>query len=198
MEKKKSMWNLVNPFAWLNAAFGLLTWIFGPILRFFGMMPHPPTTGFANIQKADVDDAAADATNAQEAIDAILREMSPAEVVHAFANAAPDNRITMDLSVIDEDGQNWLLNLSDDDLTLLAMSTVGGCARSLESRAVIPTYPRPSVNEKEAEILTIPTPEDIDEMNRQLIAERFREELRALSPRPGNLNPQYVPSATLH
>ncbi|MDR6587440.1 hypothetical protein [Agrobacterium tumefaciens] len=198
MKKKKSVWNLLNPLAWFEAAFSLLAWVFGPILRFLGMMPHPPTTGFQNIDKADVEEAAADAENTQEAIDAILREMSPAEVVHAYANAAPDSRIAMDLSVIDEDGQNWLLNLSDDDLTLLAMSTVGGCARSLESRAVIPTYPRPSVNEKEAEILTIPTPEDIEEQNRQLIAERFRAELRALSPRPGNLNPKYTPMPTLH
>lgn len=198
MEKKKSLWNLVNPFEWLNAAFGLLAWVFGPILRFFGMMPHPPTNGFENIQKADVDEAAADATSTEEAIDAIMREMSPAEVVHAYANASPDNRGAMDLSVIDVDGQNWLLNLSDDDLTLLAMSTIGGCARSLDSRSVKPTYPRPSVEPEAAETLKIPTAVDIEEQNRQLIAERFRSELKALSPRPGNPNPKYTPMPTLH
>ena len=198
MEKKKSMWNLLNPFEWLNAAFGLLAWVFGPILRFLGMMPHPPTTGFENLQKADVDEAAADAANTEEAIDGILREMSPAEVVHAYANASPDNKAAMDLSLIDEDGQNWLLNLSDDDLTLLAMSTIGGCARSLEARALKPSYPRPSLEPEAAEILTIPTAVDIEEQNRQLIAERFRAELRALSPRPGNLDPQYTPMPTLH
>ncbi len=198
MEKKKSAWNLLNPLAWFEAAFGLLAWVFGPILRFLGLMPHPPTTGFENLQKADVDEAAADATNAQEANDAIFREMSPAEVVKAYASATPEDRAAMDLSVIDELGQDWLLNLSDDDLNLLSMSTVGGCARSLESRAVSPTYRRPVENEKEAEILTIPIPEDVDEVKRQLIAERFRAELRALSPSPGNFNPKYTPMPTLH
>lgn len=198
MEKKKSMWNLLNPLEWLNAAFSLLAWAFGPILRFLGLMPHPPTTGFQNIEKADVDEAAADATSTEEAIDAIMRGMSPAEVVKAYASATPDDRTAMDLSVLDEAGQDWLLNLSDDDLDLLSMFTIGGCARSLEARVLKPSYPRPSVAPEAAETLRIPTAADAEEQNRQLIAERFRAELRALSPRPGNLNPQYTPSVTLH
>lgn len=81
-EKKKSPWSLLNPFMWIVA-------LFEPLLRFLGLMPHPHprTDGFENLSKADVDEASEDARRTEEAIDAIVRDMSPAEVVKAYASA---------------------------------------------------------------------------------------------------------------
>lgn len=190
MEKKSKSWlDLLNPFVWLSA-------IFGPLLRFLGLMPPPRTDGFENLSKADVDDAEKAARETEEAIDAVVRDMSPADVVKAYASASPEDRGLMDLSVLDTDGQDWLLSLSDDDLTLLSISTIGGCARSLEARAVKPIYPKPPVDEKEAEILKIPTLEDVEEEKRAFVAARFRELFHV--PGVPNLNPKYVPGATVH
>jgi len=194
METKKKSWiTLLNPFNWLFA-------LFEPILRFLGLMPHPNTEGFENLSKADVDEAAEDAKRTEEAIDAIMQATSPAEVVKAYASASPEDRAVMDLSVIDEDGQQWLQSLSSHDLTLLSMSTVGGCARSLEARAVKPIYPRPHSETETPEILRIPTVEDVEEEKRRLIAERFRQVQRELWLSPGvpNMNPRHVPRTTLH
>lgn len=194
--KKRSTWTLLNPMFWIEAARSLLAALFGPLLRWLGLLTPPSTNGFQDIQKSDVDEAGKDAANDEAAVDAILQQMSPAQVVKAYAAASPNERALMDLSALDSDDQNWLLNLSDDDLTLLAMSTTCGCARSLESKAVKPIYPRHLMDEKEAEILAIPTPIDEEEQKRQFIAAR----VRALFHAPGvsNLNAQYLPNVTLH
>jgi hypothetical protein len=190
METKKKSWlALLNPFEWLSA-------ILGPILRFLGLMPHPRTDGFENLTKADVDQAAVDAKRSEEAIDAIMNDRSPAEVVKAYASASPDERALMDLSALDAEGQDWLQNLGEDDLTLLSMSTTGGCARSLEARAMKPIYPRPAAETEMAETLRIPTVEDAEEEKRQFLAARFRELF--LAPGVANTNPGYVPSGTVH
>lgn len=190
MEPKKKSWlDLLNPFTWLAA-------IFGPLLRWLGLMPTPQTGGFENIQRRDVDDAAKAARETEEAIDVIMKDMSPAEVAKAYASASPEDRGLMDLSVLDTDGQDWLLGLSDDDLTLLSISTIGGCARSLEARAVKPIYPKPTAETETAEILKIPTAADEEEEKRTFVAARFRELFHA--PGVPNLNPRYVPGATLH
>lgn len=192
-EKKKSPWSLLNPFTWLAA-------IFGPILRFLGLMPPPRTDGFENLQKADVDEAAEDARRTEEAIDAMMNEKSAAQVVKDYANATPEDRALMDLSALDEAGQDWLQSLSADDLTLLSMSTTAGCARSLEARAMKPIYPRPAAETEKAEILRIPTVEDVEEEKRRLIAERFRQVQRELWLSPGvpNMNPRHVSRTTPH
>lgn len=186
--KKKSPWSLLNPFTWIVA-------IFEPLLRWLGLMPHPDTQGFENLSRADVEEAAEQAKRTEEAVDAILRERSPAEVVKAYASASPEDRATMDLSALDVDGQDWLQSLSEDDLTLLAMSTTAGCARSLEARAMKPIYLRPTAETEKAEILRIPTVEDVEEEKRAFVAARYRELFHA--PGVPNLNPRYVPS-TLH
>jgi hypothetical protein len=80
----------------------------------------------------------------------------------------------MDLSVLDFDQQHWLLNLSDDELTLLSMSTTHGCARSLERKEVLPIY-KPHPEAETAEILVISTEEDIEREKRDLITARFNE-----------------------
>lgn len=199
-KKKKSIWQMLNPLEWIEAALSLLAWLLGPLLKLFGMLPHPSTGGFENISKADVDEAAEDARRTEEAIDAMMNEKSAAQVVKDYANATPEDRALMDLSALDEAGQQWLQSLSADDLTLLSMSTTGGCARSLEARAVKPIYPRPAAEMEEAEILRIPTVEDVEEEKRRLIAERFRQVQRELWLSPGvpNMNPRHVSRTTLH
>lgn len=196
MEKKKSAWWWMNPLRWLDAAVDALVWLFGPILRWFGLLTPPSTAGFENIQKSDVDDAARDATDAERAIDMILADRSPAEIVSAYAKADPATREAMDLSVIDPDGQSWLLTLTDDELTLLSMSTVGGCARSLEARAMKPIFVKPTPDTTTAEILRIPTAADEEERKREFVAARFRE--LWLAPGVANPQPRYVPVDTLH
>lgn len=195
-KKKKSAWAMLNPLEWILGAFRLFAWVMGPILRFLGLMPHPRTDGFENLSKADVDEASEDARRTEEAIDAIIRDMSPAEVVKAYANASPEARAEMDLSALDADGVDWLLGLSEDDLTLLAMSTTAGCARSLEAKAMKPIYPKPTPEMETVEILKIPTVDDVEEEKRQFLAARFKELF--LASGVANTNPRYVPSATLH
>lgn len=193
MEPKKKSWlDLLNPFTWLAA-------IFGPLLRFFGLMPPPRTDGFENIQKADVEDAEKAARETEEAIDDIMKQMSPAEVVKAYAAATPEQRALMDLSAIDNEGKDWLFGLSDDDLTLLATSNLRGCARSLEAREVKPAYPRCKPESEAPEVLKIPSAEDEEEIRRRYVAERFRQVERELWLSSGvpNPKPQYA-TATLH
>lgn len=191
-EKKKSPWVLLNPFMWVAA-------LFEPLLRFLGLMPHPNTEGFQNLTKADIEEAAEDARRTEEAIDALVRDMSPADVVKAYAAASPEDRALMDLSALDEEGQQWLQSLSADDLTLLSMSTTGGCARSLEARAVKPIYPRPAAKMEEAEVLSIPSAENDDDWKRRHVAERFRQVQRELWLSPGVPNPKPQHAAvTLH
>lgn len=196
MEKKKSMWIWLNPLTWIEAAGSLLALFFGPILRWLGLLDPPRTDCFENLQKSDVDDAARDATEAEKAIDMILADSSPAEVVKAYAAADPVTRGTMDLSALDAEGQDWLLTLTDDDLTLLSMSTVGGCARSLEARALKPVFAKPTTETTTAEILRIPTVEDEEEQKRAFVASRFRELFHAQGV--ANANPRYVPVSTVH
>lgn len=199
-KKKKSAWALLNPLEWINTAFAMLAWIMGPIMRWLGLVPPPRTDGFQNIQKSDVDEASEQAQRTEEAVDAIVRQMSPADVVKAYASASPEGRAEMDLNALDTDGVDWLLGLSEDDLTLLAMSTTAGCARSLEAREVKPKYSRP-VNESETpETLTIPSVVDEDEWRKQQISARYRQVQRELGLSTGipTLEPKHVPRPTLH
>lgn len=192
MEKKKSLWSLLNPMTWLSA-------IFGPILRFFGMLSPPATEGFQNIQREDVEEAAENAKRTEEAIDAIMQQMSPAEVVRAYGRANAETRATMDLSALDLKGQDWLLSLSDEDLDLLGMSTTAACARSLEAKAVLPAYRSPQPESEAPEILSIPSAEDEDDWKRKYVSEKFRQVQRELwlSPSVPNPEPRHLPS-TLH
>lgn len=199
-EKKKSWWKLLNPLEWINAVMQLLAWVLGPIMRFLGMVPPPRTDGFENIQKSDVEREERIARDAEAAVDAIVRQMSPAEVVSAFAKASPEDRAEIDLSALDADGVDWLLGLSEDDLTLLGMSTTAGCARSLEAREVRPKYSRPAEEAKTPETLAIPSVVDEDEWKRQQIAAHYRQVQRELGLSTGipTFEPKHVPRPTLH
>lgn len=196
MEKrKKSPWALLNPLEWLNAAFQFLTAVLGPLLRWLGMLTPPSTEGFENLTTADVDDAKKFADETEAAVDAIVREMSPAEVVRAYARADAAGRASMDLSALDLDQQDWLMRLSDEDLDMLGMSTRSACARSLEAKAVLPTYAKAKPETEMAEILRTPTDEEIEDMKREFVAARFRELF--LAPGVANPNPRYAPT-TVH
>jgi hypothetical protein len=105
----------------------------------------------------------------------------------------------MDLRALDLNQQDWLLRLSEEDLSKLGMSTTGACARSLEAKEVRPGYPKAVPATETAEIYTIPTEEDEEEWKRQQIAALFRQVQRELFHAPGvpNLHPKHTLS-TLH
>ena len=198
-KKKKSMCSLLNAPEWIQAAFALLAAVFGPLLRWLGMLTPPSTEGFENIRKEDVEDAKKLAQEQEAVVDAIAQQMSPADVVRAYARADAAGRVEMDLSVLDLAQQDWLMRLSDEDLSKLGMSTTGACARSLEALEVRPAYPKPSAETETAEIYQIPTEDDVEEAKRQQIAALFRQVQRELFHAPGipNLHPKHTP-ATLH
>ena len=103
MEKKKKSWmSLLNPLEWFQAALQLLAVVFGPLLRWLGMLTPRQTDGFQNIQKEDVDDAKQLAEQQEAAVDTIVREMSPADVIRAYARADVAGRAEMDLRVLDD------------------------------------------------------------------------------------------------
>ncbi|OHV83629.1 hypothetical protein [Rhizobium sp. LCM 4573] len=200
MEKKKrSMRAFLNPLEWIAGFFQVLAAVFGPLLRWMGMLTPPSTEGFQNTQVADVEDARKLAEEQEAAVDAIVREMSPGEVVRAYARADAATRAEMDLSALDLAQQDWLMRLSDEDLSKLGMSTTAACARSLEAKTVKPAYPKAVAEMEAVEILKTPTEEEIEEMKRQQIAALFRQVQRELFHAPGvpNLNPKHTP-ATLH
>jgi hypothetical protein len=200
MEKKKKSWmSLLNPLEWLSAAFSLLAAVFAPLLRWLGMLTPPPTDGFENIRKEDVDDAKKLAVEQEAAVDTLISEMSPAEVVRAYARADAAGRASMDLRALDLAQQDWLLGLSEEDLSMLGMSTTSACGRSLEAKEVRPAYAKTQPETKTAEIYTIPTEEEVEEAKRQQIAALYRQVQRELWLAPGvpNLHPKHIP-ATLH
>lgn len=198
-KKKKSAWSLLNPLEWIAGFFQLLAAVFAPFLRWLGMLSPPSTTGFENIQKEDVDDAKKLAEQQEAAVDSIIRELSPAEVVRAYARADAAGRAEMNLRALDLDQQDWLLRLSEEDLSKLGMSTTSACARSLEAREVKPGYPKTAPETETPEIYQIPSAEEFKDMKREYVAERFRQIQRELWLAPGvpNPKPQHV-RATLH
>ncbi|MDX1216332.1 hypothetical protein GOL99_12380 [Sinorhizobium medicae] len=195
MEKKtKSWWSMLNPLEWIAGFFQLIAAVFGPLLRWLGMLTPPSTKGFQNIRKEDVEDAKQLAEEQEAAVDAIRQEMAPAEVVRAYAGADATGRAVMDLSALDMEQQDWLLRLSNEDLDKLAMSTKGGCARSLEAKEVLPSYAKPKPEAKAPEIYAIPSEEDIEQAKMDFVSARFRELF--LAPGVPNPNPKFV--STLH
>ncbi|TCA17388.1 hypothetical protein E0H68_06330 [Rhizobium leguminosarum bv. viciae] len=194
-KKKKSAWSLLNPLEWIAGFFQLLAAVFAPFLRWLGMLSPPSTTGFENIRKEDIDDAKKLAELQEAAVDAITRELSPAEVVRAYARADVAGRAEMVLSALNLAEQDWLLRLSKEDLDKLGMSTTSACARSLAAMEVRPSYPRAATETETPEIYTIPSIEEIEDMKREFVSARFRELFHA--PGVSNADPRFVP-ATVH
>lgn len=194
-KKKKSAWAMLNPLEWFQAALQLLAAVFGPLLRWLGMLTPPRTDGFENLTKADVDDAKQLAEQQEAAVDTLVREMSPADVVRAYARADVAGRTEMDLQALDDAQKDWLLRLSEEDLAKLGMSTASACARSMQAGKVLPSYAKTRPEAEAPEILKTPSAEEIEEMNREFVAARFRELFHA--PGVPNTNPRYTP-ATVH
>lgn len=198
-KKKKSAWALLNPLEWLHAAFRLLAAVFAPLLRGLGMLTPPSTERFENLTKADVDDAKQIAEQQEAAVDTLVREMSPTDVVRAYARADAAGRAEMNLQVLDDAQQDWLLRLSEEDLAKLAMSTTGACGRSLEAKEVRPSYAKMKPEAEAPEILSTPSAVDEEEWKKEQIAALFRQVQRELFHAPGvpNLQPKHTPT-TLH
>ena len=199
--KKTTQIQWWNPFAWFGA-------ILQSILAFFGMLPHPRTDGHESILPADVADAEKDARKAQEAIDTIMADMTPAQIVHSYCTASEEVRKTMDLGKLTTEQQDWLMRLSDADLVMLGNSGEAACKRSVEARKLMVsrTKLRPAEMETAPRILKIPEAEPIvEEMSedgrkewlREFFADRHAE-LFTPSGLP-NTDPKFAPrSATLH
>jgi hypothetical protein len=206
MFKDKFQW--WNPFSWLEAFMQTIGSILHRIFAFLGLMSPPSTGGHENVQVADVEDAEKIAREAQEAIDVIVADLSPAHVVHAYCTASEDARKAIDLSKLSVDQQDWLLRLSDADLAMLGRSGEAACRRSVEARKLMLNRQRlrPAETEAAPQVLDIPGAEPIvDELTedekrqflREFIADRHAE-LFLPSGAP-NTDPKFTPrSATVH
>lgn len=197
-----------NPLAWIDAILQTIGGILHRIFAFLGMMSPPSTGGHENVQVADVEDAEKVAREAQEAIDDILADMTPAQIVHTYCTASEDARKAIDLTKLSVDQQDWLLRLSDADLAMLGRSGEAACGRSVEARKLMLNRQRlrPAETESAPQVLEIPVAEPIvDELTedekrqflREFIADRHAE-LFLPSGAP-NTDPKFTPrSATVH
>ncbi len=176
----------LNPMWYLNGITSFLYDVFEPILRWLGLMKSEPPIPHDDTQVDDVLAAAQEAAAHAEALEELVKEMAPAEVVRAYAKAAAEDRPGMDLSALTEQQQDWLLSRGDVDLIYLANETDGGLARSLEALQVFRWKHRRQQPEP-APILSATVMSDNDKA--EFIAARYRE-LRLLDGSP-NPKPQY-------
>ena len=190
-----------NPFAWFGA-------ILQSILAFFGMVPPPRTDGHENLQVADVEGAEKDARKEQEAIDEIIADLTPGQIVHAYCTASEEARKTIDLSALTVEQQDWLMRLSDADLVMLGKSGEAACRRSVEAGKLMVNRAklRPAEMETAPQVLKIPGAdpivEEMSEDERKDYLQKFfaarHSELFLPSGAP-NTDPKFTPrSATVH
>lgn len=130
------MLKILNPMWYLNGITSFLYDVFGPILRWLGLMKSQPPVAHDNTQIDDVFDATREAAAHAAALEELGEKTTPAEVVRAYAKANADDRPGMDLSALSEQQQDWLLSRSDVDLVFLANETSAGLERSLEALKV--------------------------------------------------------------
>lgn len=167
-----------SPFSWLDAILRTVGGILHGIFAFLGMMSPLSASGHENLQVRDVEDAEKVAREAQKAIDEIVADMSPAQVVHAYCTASEDARKAIDLTKLSVDQQDWLLRLSDADLAMLGRSEESACGRSVEACKLMLNRQRLRSAETEAapQVLDIPGAEPIfDEITEDEKRERLRE-----------------------
>ena len=187
-----SAWNWLNPLFCLQTIYAFFTALITDILKLFGLAPRPATDDFENIQAKDVEDAAAGAVEREASADALFHELSPAQVVHAYAQATEEQRAVMDLGQLSQVEQDWLLGLSDTDLVLLGASGMAACARSLRDRAVL-TNPKRlrggDFDMSDKDSVLRPDDDDREAANRGYISARFQ----ALMSAPAGTNPHHKP-----
>lgn len=196
-----------KPLAWIDAILQSIGGILHRMFAFLGMMSPPSTSGHANIQAADVSDAEKVARETQEAIDEILADMTPAQIVHAYCTASEKARKTIDLSKLSVDQQDWLLRLSDADLTMLGGSGEAACGRSVEACQLMLNRQRlrPSETVSAPRVLKIPGEPIVEEMTEDEKRERLREVIADrhselfLASGAVNPEPKFTPrGATVH
>ncbi|WP_428427337.1 hypothetical protein [Pararhizobium sp.] len=174
---QKKWW---NPVSWmqfaLEAIWSVLSGIWTAILGIFGIHPTAPRGAHENIKLGDVDDAAAAEADKQALADLMNAEMTPADVVLAYASAGLMDRPTVDLGKLTPEQQDWLVSLSDGDLALLSASGHPSCEMSLRALKAIPYLTKlraESAPEAAPEPIVLQTKEN-------LIRERYIEVVRGL------------------
>ncbi|MBY5475728.1 hypothetical protein HFO84_00080 [Rhizobium leguminosarum] len=186
-----------NPLGWVDMILQVIGAVFRTILEFFGMLTPPPTDQHENIQLADVDDEKKTAEEQQAAIDHFDREMTPAQLVHAYCKATEDERRLMNLEKLSVEQQDWLMRLSDRDLVLLGASGEAACGRSVESMQLMVTKSKLRVSETEAAPMVLPIPKEMpmtEEQKQQFVEERIDELFPGL--RLPNMNPKCRPASS--
>jgi len=133
---------ILNPVWYLNGFTSFLYIAFGPILRLMGLMKSEPRIPHDDTTADDVAAAAQEAVAQAEALEELGKLMTPAEVVRAYAHSVAEDRPSMDLSVLTEQQQDWLLSRGDVDLIFLANETDAGLDRSLNALKVFWRQPR--------------------------------------------------------
>ena len=175
----KNWW---SPLAWMQAAFeavwGIISGLWTAFLGIFGIHPKAPSGRHEDIKIEDVDQAATAEASKQELADLLDRERTPAEIVHAYAEAGAMDRPTVDLSALTAEQQDWLVSLSDSDYILLSASGVSACERSLTALMAIPDLSRLRA-EKPAEKAPQAV---IQQTKEELIRERYLAVVRGIEP----------------
>lgn len=124
----------LNPLYWLETVWTFFASVIGSILQFFGFDQQPPLQ-HDDIQPDDVDRAYDEAT-AAEAIEDFSPEMDRrTQGFLSYIKASPEERATFDLSVFEQDMQDFVLGLTEDDVQeLRSRGTVGQLQAALIGR----------------------------------------------------------------
>lgn len=195
--KKDTTFPWWNPLGWVDMILQVIGAVFRTILEFFGMLTPPPTDQHENIQLADVDDEKKTAEEQQAAIDHLDREMTPAQIIHAYCRATEDERRLMNLEKLSVKQQDWLMRLSDAQLVMLGESGEGACGRSVEALKLMVSRSKLRPPEIEAAPLALPIPKDIpmtEEQRQQFVEERFDELFPGF--RAAHMNPKCRPTSS--
>ena len=176
---QKKWW---NPVSWMQYAlegvWSILSGIWTAILGIFGIHPTAPGGAHEDIKLGDVDDAAAAEADKQALADLMTAEMTPVDVVLAYASAGLMDRPTVDLGKLTPQQQDWLVSLSEGDLALLSASGHPSCEMSLKALKAIPY-----LTKLRAETAPDKAPEPIIlQTKEELIRERYLEVVRGLHP----------------
>ncbi|UFS81579.1 MULTISPECIES: hypothetical protein [Rhizobium] len=147
---------VLNPMWYLGGITSFLYDVFGPLLRWLGLMKSEPPIPHDNTQVDDVLAASQEAVAQADAIEELGKQMTPAEIVRAYAGANAEDRPGMDLSALSEQQQDWLLSRSDVDLVYLAHETDAGLERSLTALQVFRWKPRRTEPEPAPILTTTP------------------------------------------
>lgn len=166
----------MKPTKIFTAIFAGIATLLRSILRLLGHNIPEPVSRHHGIEIADVEAEARLAHQKEAAIDEINRQMTAPQIVFEYVKAASEDRYRMDLGALDIHQQDWLLQLSDVDLGLLAASGEASCARSLGARAMRPALRKLQKPEIAEEVLRIPSRErSHDDQMRDIVRSRMRE-----------------------